>query len=90
MIDAVTAEAPNPTLSPEKIYPLPLRLRPKLRPPLLSRFADLRPRRRRQHPFLYGPSSLPVESPRAFAAARIPVSLCCGLPNCFSSFSLLA
>jgi hypothetical protein len=31
-------------------------------------------------------TSRPVESPKAFAAARIPVSWCCSLPNCFSTF----
>src|SRR6266436_3896072 len=31
-------------------------------------------------------SSLLVESPKAFAAARTPVNLCCSLPSCFSSF----
>src|SRR5580693_9198988 len=31
-------------------------------------------------------SSLLVESPKAFPAARIPFSWCCSLPNCFSSF----
>ena len=31
-------------------------------------------------------SSCFVESPNAFAAARIPFNWCCNLPNCFSSF----
>jgi hypothetical protein len=39
-----------------------------------------------QDALLHDFSSLLVETPKAFAAARTPFNWCCSLPNCFSSF----
>ena len=73
MIDAVTAEVAD--LKPrENLLLCLLRLRAKLRPPLLSRFANVGSRCGGQHALLHSRHFSAVESPKAFAAARIPVS----------------